>query len=71
MKDPSNKWQLSVVVLSLGLVVFAIIYATQSYFTYQQVKASSELCYNQGGYPKVVTSGWEMKVFECNFYDEE
>ncbi|WP_422122296.1 hypothetical protein DHX103_10830 [Planococcus sp. X10-3] len=71
MKQASNKWQLSVLALTLGLVVFAIIYAAQSYFSYQQVKASSDQCYDQGGYPKVVKSGWEVKVFECNFYDEE
>lgn len=71
MNKTSRKWQLSVLVLSLGLVVFALIYASQSYFSYQQVKASSDQCYDQGGYPKVVKSGWEVKVFKCNFYEGE
>lgn len=71
MKKSLSKWQLSVLVLTLSLVIFAIIYASQSYFTYQQVTSASNQCYDQGGYPKVVTSGWELKVFECNFYDEE
>lgn len=71
MKNSPNKWKWPVLLLSLGLIIFAIIYGTQSYFSYQQVKTSSDQCYDQGGYPKVVKSGWEVKVFECNFYDEE
>ncbi|WP_033541890.1 hypothetical protein [Planococcus sp. CAU13] len=70
MKKPSNKWQLPVLLLSGCLVVFAAVYAAQSYFSYQQVKASTDQCYNQGGYPKVVKAGFDIEVFECNFYEE-
>ena len=70
MKKPSNKWQLSILLLCGCLVVFAIIFAAQSYFSYQQVKTSSDQCYDKGGFPKVVKSGFEVKLFECNFYDQ-
>jgi len=70
MKKSTNKWQLSVILFSVCLLAFAVIYASQSYFSYQQVKASSDQCYDQGGFPKVVKSGWEVKLFECNFYEE-
>ena len=71
MKKSPSKWHLPVLVLALSVLVFAIIYGTQSYFSYQQVTNASNQCYDQGGYPKVVKSGWELKVFECNFYEEE
>ena len=71
MKNKLNKWQATVLFLSMCILAFSVIYLAQSYFSYQQVKASSDQCYDQGGFPKVVKSGWELKVFECNFYVEE
>lgn len=71
IKKTVNKWQVTALFLSGCLVVFSVIYLSQSYFSYQQVKAASDQCYDQGGFPKVVKSGWEMKGFECNFYGEE
>lgn len=71
MKKSWSKMQLSVLALTVSVLIFAIIYGTQSYYSYQQVTSASNQCYDQGGYPKVVKSGWEMKVFECNFYEEE
>lgn len=70
MKKSMNKWQVSALLLSGCLLIFAVIYGVQSYFSYQQVKTSADQCYDQGGYPKIVKSGWDVKVFECNFYDE-
>lgn len=71
MKSKWNKWQAAVFFLSICILAFSAVYLSQSYFSYQQVKAISDQCYDQGGFPKVVKSGWELKVFECNFYGGE
>lgn len=70
MKKPENKWKMPILLLSGCLLLFAIVFAVQSYFSYQQVKASSDQCYDQGGFPKVVKSGFDIKLFECNFHDK-
>lgn len=71
MKNKLNKWQAAVLFLCICLLAFSAIFLAQSYFSYQQVKTASDQCYEHGGFPKVVKSGWELKVFECDFNDEE
>lgn len=70
MKNKMNLWQKLFLLFAGVLLISSAIFLTQSYFSYQQVKTSSDQCYDQGGFPKVVKSGFEVKVFECNFYDE-
>lgn len=65
-----STWQKFVLFFAGVLLASSTIYLVQSYFSYQQVKSSSDQCYDQGGFPKVVKSGFELKVFECNFHDE-
>lgn len=69
MKKTLSKAQKTVLFLAGIAVAFSILYLSQAYFSYQQVKALTDQCYGQDGFPKVVKSGFEVEVFECNFYD--
>lgn len=70
MKNKLNAWQKLFLLFAGVLLISSAVFLTQSYFSYQQVKTSSDQCYEQGGFPKVVKSGFEVKVFECNFYNK-
>ncbi|RAZ77662.1 hypothetical protein DP120_09265 [Planococcus halotolerans] len=63
-------WQKVFLLFAGVLLISSTIFLAQSYFSYQQVKSASDQCYDQGGFPKVVKSGFELKVFECNFHDK-
>lgn len=65
-----NTWQKLFLFFAGVLLISSVTFLTQSYFSYQQVKSASDQCYDQGGFPKVVKSGFDVKVFECNFHDK-
>ena len=48
-----------------ALIVFAILIASQSYFSYVEVTEAANGCYNIGGHPIVEKTGLEMTYFEC------
>lgn len=70
MKNKLNIWQKLFLFFAGVLLISSVTFLTQSYFSYQQVKSASDQCYDQGGFPKVVKSGFDVKVFECNFHDK-
>ncbi|WP_133257386.1 hypothetical protein [Planococcus halotolerans] len=70
IKKKLSIWQKVFLLFAGVLLISSTIFLAQSYFSYQQVKSASDQCYDQGGFPKVVKSGFELKVFECNFHDK-
>lgn len=70
MKKKLNTWQ-KVFILFVGvLLVSSAVFFAEAYLSHQQVKSASDQCYDKGGFPKVVKSGFDIELFECNFYDE-
>ncbi len=55
--------------LLIGTIAFlmvAILIATQSYFSYLEVKAAANGCFDMGGLPTIEKSGLRMTYFHCN-----
>ena len=47
------------------LIVFAILIASRSYFSYVEVTEAVDNCINIGGHPMIEKTGLEMTYFEC------
>lgn len=54
-----------VIVGVFALVVFAILLAVQSYFSYIEVTSATNSCINIGGHPIIEKTGLKMTYFEC------
>ena len=54
-----------VIVGLFALIVFAILIASQFYFSYVEVTAATDNCINIGGHPIIEKTGLEMTYFEC------
>lgn len=57
--------QALVIVGLFALIVVAILFASQFYFSYVQVTEAADKCFNIGGYPIIEKTGLEMSYFEC------
>lgn len=55
--------------LVIGLLIFVlggILFASQSYFSYLEVKNITDKCYQDGGLPTIEKSGFKIVHFSCD-----
>ncbi len=48
------------------LVLGSFLFASQSYFSYLEVKNITDKCYQDGGLPTIEKSGSKIVHFSCN-----
>ncbi|MRX73837.1 hypothetical protein GJU40_16970 [Bacillus lacus] len=53
------------VILPVLLVAGSFLFFTNSYFSYKEVKAYTDSCYDKGGFPSIEKSGWKVVSFDC------
>ncbi|RLL48484.1 hypothetical protein D8M04_04290 [Oceanobacillus piezotolerans] len=54
-----------IIVSIFALIIIAIIFASQFYFSYVEVTEAANNCFNRGGHPIIEKTGLEMTYFEC------
>lgn len=55
--------------LIIGLLIFVLgglLFASQSYFSYLEVKNITDKCYQDGGLPTIEKSGFKIVHFSCD-----
>ncbi|AST91219.1 MULTISPECIES: hypothetical protein [Sutcliffiella] len=54
------------IIVSSVTVALCIVFASQAYFSYQEVKSLADGCYDKGGLPSIQKTGFTVKHFSCN-----
>lgn len=49
-----------------AIVIASILLVTQSYFSYVEVTEAANGCFDQGGFPVIEKSGFQLISFQCN-----
>lgn len=52
-------------VLAGAILLFALVFAVQSYFSYKETTGAADACYKKGGFPTIKKSGFKLVYFEC------
>lgn len=55
-----------VIIGLLFLTLGSLLFASQSYFSYLEVKNITDKCYQDGGLPTIEKSGFKIVHFSCD-----
>lgn len=55
-----------VIIGLLILILGSLLFASQSYFSYLEVKNITDKCYQDGGLPTIKKSGFKIVYFSCD-----